>query len=232
MKKKTAPPFNRSGDTLTRHLNEVVLHQSAAIDRLRRLLTGLAAVRRNWEKREQKKIEAAEEKKFYEKLQDLQEKLAEFRTEQKKIIAQTEAFDPAKTDDWSEGEEKLLGDLAAKEAEFSQYFRAAFNDLSKLQSQDFSNSAMADEFVEMYEELQKAGDALVKRRSKSPPSPKTPPATAPKRSQTISNAGSPTPRTTSSGSPRKTAKWPTSISPTCPQNSPTSSEISSKPKRR
>ena len=164
LEKKTAPPFNRSGDTLTRHLNEVVLHQSAAIDRLRRLLTGLAAVRRNWEKREQKKIEAAEEKKFYEKLQDLQEKLAEFRTEQKKIIAQTEAFDPAKTDDWSEGEEKLLGDLAAKEAEFSQYFRAAFNDLSKLQSQDFSNSAMADEFVEMYEELQKAGDALVKKK--------------------------------------------------------------------
>ena len=132
----------------------MVLHQSAAIDRLRRLLTGLAAVRRNWEKREQKKMEAAEEKQFYEKLQELQEKLSEFRTEQKKIIAQTEAFDPAKTDDWSEGEEKLLGDLAAKEAEFSKYFRAAFNDLSKLQNQDFSNSAMADEFVEMYEELQ------------------------------------------------------------------------------
>ncbi len=164
LEKETAPPFNRSGDDLTRHLNEVVLHQSAAIDRLRRLLTGLAAVHRSWEKREQKKMEAAGEKEFYEKLQDLQEKLSEFRTEQKKIIAQTEAFDPAKTDDWSEGEEKLLGDLAAKEAEFSKYFRAAFNDLSKLQNQDFSNSAMADEFVEMYEELQKAGDALVKKK--------------------------------------------------------------------
>ena len=164
LEKQTAPPFNRSGDALTRHLNEVVLKQSRAIDELRRLLTGLAAVRRAWEKREQAGLEAAEEKQLYEQLAKVQEKLTEFRTEQKKIIAETEAFDPAKTDDWSEAEVELLGKLAAKEAEFGQYFRAAFNDLSKLQSQDFSNSAMADEFVEMYEELQKAGDALLKKK--------------------------------------------------------------------
>jgi hypothetical protein len=75
----------------------------------------------------------------------------------------TEAIDKKDPEDWTDADEKLLGDMAAKEQEYAKFFRAAFNDLSKVKNQDFSNSTMADELVEMIEELQKAGAALERK---------------------------------------------------------------------
>ena len=118
------------------------------------------------QEKEKKELLAEEEqeKEFFDKLKNVRDKLKEFMTEQKKIIAQTEAIDKKDPEDWTDAEEKLLGGLAARELDWAKFFKAAFNDLSKLQNQDFSNSAMADEFVEMYEELQTAGDALNKKK--------------------------------------------------------------------
>ena len=57
----------------------------------------------------------------------------------------------------------MLGDLATKQQDFARFFQAAFNDLSKVENQDFSNSTMADELIEMIEELQRSGAALEKK---------------------------------------------------------------------
>jgi hypothetical protein len=145
-------------------LNRILAVQTGLIKRIQELL-GIMAVDRRQEIVQKKTAkEEAEEKELYDKLKQVRAKMDEFLKSQRKIIKQTEAVDPKKADDWSEKEEKLLGDLAAKQADWAKFFKAAFNDLSKLQNQDFSNSAMADEFVEMYEELQKAGDALKKKK--------------------------------------------------------------------
>lgn len=141
-------------------INTIVLKQTALIEKLRKLLGALALRQRNEEKKKALAKENEAEKELYEQMKKLKKDLERFKTEQRKIKADTENFDPKKTDDWSEGEEKLLGDLAAKEQDWAQFFKTAFSDLSKKQNQDFSNSAMADEFVELYEELQKAGNAL------------------------------------------------------------------------
>lgn len=149
---------------LEQEINVVVSDQSILIQKIKTLL-GLIAAKEVKEK-EQKELLAEEEqqKEFFDKLKDVREKLGEFMKEQKKIITQTETIDKKDPEDWSDAEEKLLGDMAARELDWAKFFKAAFNDLSKLQNQDFSNSAMADEFVEMYEELQKAGDALNKKK--------------------------------------------------------------------
>lgn len=141
-------------------LNTIVLDQTALIDALRRLLGALALRQRQEENKKElaKSLEA--EKEFLEQLKGLKEKLERFQSEQRKVISDTEAFDPKKADDWTEKEEALLGKLAAREQEWAQLLKSAFTDLSKAENQDFSNSAMADEFSELYEELQKAGDAL------------------------------------------------------------------------
>ena len=141
-------------------INTIVLKQTALIEKLRKLLGALALRQRNEENKKALAKENEAEKELYEQMKQLKDKLERFKNEQRKIKADTENFDPKKTDDWSEGEEKLLGDLAAKEQDWAQFFKTAFSDLSKKQNQDFSNSAMADEFVELYEELQKAGNAL------------------------------------------------------------------------
>ena len=146
-------------------VNEIVLVQTSLIEQLQKLLGAMAVVKQQEVKQQEQTKDEAQEKELYDKLQQVKSKLDEFIKDQRKIIKDTEALDPKKTDDWSDKEEKLLGNLASREAEWAQFFKAAFNDLSKKQNQDFSNSAMADEFVEMYEELQKAGDALKSKKN-------------------------------------------------------------------
>jgi hypothetical protein len=152
-----------TGDPKQAGLNDVVLKQSDIVVALQQIL-GAVNYEKGLEDMEQAQREEEEQDlKLLEKLQKLKEDLTEFREEQRKILDDTDGIDKKEPEDWTEREEELLGDLAAKEQNFAKFFRAAFNDLSKLESQDFSNATMADELVEMIEELQKAGAALEKK---------------------------------------------------------------------
>ena len=155
---------DKNAVNLPLELNNVMLTQTRLIEALQELLGGLAMDREQELRRREGMRDEAREKAFYERLEQMRKKMDRFLKEQQKIITQTEAYDPKKADDWSEREEKLLGDMAVREAEWAQFFKATFNDLSKTMNQDFSNSAMADEFTEMYEELQKAGAALERKK--------------------------------------------------------------------
>ena len=151
------------GDERQAGLNEIVLKQSDIITALQRILGAVSKQKALEDLEEQRLAEDEQEQELFKKLQALKEDVSKFREEQRKILADTEAIDKKNPEDWTEDEEKLLGDLAAREQDFAKFFQAAFNDLSKLENQDFSNSTMADELVEMIEELQKAGAALEKK---------------------------------------------------------------------
>ena len=144
-------------------LNDIVLKQSDIIAALQRILGAVSSDKALDALKEQRMAEDNPDQKLREKLEALKEDLSKFKDEQKKILDDTEAIDKKQPEDWTDAEEKLLGDMAAKEQDFAKLFRAAFNDLSKVANQDFSNSTMADELVEMIEELQKAGAALEKK---------------------------------------------------------------------
>ncbi len=144
-------------------LNDVVLRQTALAHALQLLLGTLANERALDTRQQQQLAEEQQDQTFFDKLQKLKDDLAKFQEEQRRIMADTEAIDKKNPEDWTEAEEKLLGDLAARQQEWAKLFRAAFNDLSKVENQDFSNSFMADELVEMIEELQKSGAALEKK---------------------------------------------------------------------
>ena len=144
-------------------LNDVVLKQSGIVTALQRILGLISHDKVMDEQRKDQLAEENQDQKLFDKLQKLKDDLSKFKDEQRKILDNTEAIDKKDPEDWTEAEEKLLGDLAAKEQEYAKFFQAAFNDLSKVANQDFSNSTMADEMVEMVEELQKAGAALEKK---------------------------------------------------------------------
>jgi len=144
-------------------LNEVVLKQSAIVLALQRLLGAISNDKAQADLKSEQLADEKQEQKLFEKLQALKGDLDKFQAEQRKIMADTEALDKKPPEDWTDAEEKLRGDLAAKEQDFAHFFKAAFNDISKMENQDFSNSTMADELVEMTEELQKAGAALEKK---------------------------------------------------------------------
>ena len=96
-----------------------------------------------------------------DKLEDLKEKVGEFITAQKKVIQSTEELEKKAPEDLTEEDKKKLGELAKEEMDWAKYFREKFTDLSKVPDQDFSNSSLAKELNAVYQEIQKASEALV-----------------------------------------------------------------------
>lgn len=145
---------------LVKALNEVLLAQAEIVRRLQELLGEINRERLEQQAGLQQLAAENQDQKLFDALGKLKQDLETFREEQKKIQAATEALDKKKAEDWTDQDEQLLGNLAARQEDLAHFYKAAFNDLSKVQNQDFSNSQMAEELVELYEELQKAGAAL------------------------------------------------------------------------
>jgi hypothetical protein len=98
-----------------------------------------------------------------DKLKDLKDKLEAFLKQQKKVIEATENLAKKPVDDFTEKDKQLLKDLAAQEDEWSKFMADKHTDLSKLPEQDFSNSSLLRELVEVQTELKMAKDALTKK---------------------------------------------------------------------
>lgn len=144
-------------------LNGIVLKQTELVTALQRILGAVNQDKARADLQQAQLENETQDQKLVEKLEALKKDLSAFQDEQRKIMADLEAIDKKEPEDWTEAEEKLLGDLAARQQDFARFFQAAFNDLSKVENQDFSNSAMADELIEMIEELQKSGAALERK---------------------------------------------------------------------
>ena len=97
------------------------------------------------------------------KLEEAKKKLEEFLKQQKKVIEASENLAKKPTEDFSEEEQQLLKTLAKTEDDFSKFMKELATDLSKLPEQDFANSSLAKELVEIQTELKMAEDALLKK---------------------------------------------------------------------
>lgn len=95
-----------------------------------------------------------------EKLEEAKEKVKDFIQAQKKIIKSTQELEDKEPEDLTEEDKEKLGQLAKEEEDWAKYFREKFTDLSKVPDQDFSNSNLAQEFNEVFQEIQKAAEEL------------------------------------------------------------------------
>ena len=98
-----------------------------------------------------------------QKLEEIRKKLDKFLAEQKKIIEASENLAKTPVEDFSAKEEELLKRMAAAEDDWAKFMKDLHSDLSKLPEQDFANSSMAKELVEIQTELKMAEDALLKK---------------------------------------------------------------------
>ncbi|MCH2176830.1 MAG: DUF4175 domain-containing protein [Lentisphaeria bacterium] len=157
-------PKNKEAEALKQAMNEAAKKQGKLILALQRVL-GILAERQQQEEKEEDLEDDEQDLELEKAVEKLQENLSKFKEEQRKMVEQTEEIDKKDPEDWTEEEEEIIDEIAARQTDFARMFKAAFNDLSKLQNQDFSNSHMADEFIEMFEELQKAGEALNEKKT-------------------------------------------------------------------
>ncbi len=98
-----------------------------------------------------------------DKLEDLKDKLDEFKDEQKKVLAATRDLAKTPVDDLTEEDKEKLAALAAVEEKWEKFLKEAHSDLSKLPKQDFTDSKLLDELVEIYSEVEMAEGALEKK---------------------------------------------------------------------
>lgn len=98
-----------------------------------------------------------------EKLEDIRDKLEEFLKQQKQVIEASENLAKKPVEDFSEEDEQLLKKLAQTEDDLSKFMKELHSDMSKVPEQDFANSSLLQEAVEIQTELKMAEDALTKK---------------------------------------------------------------------
>ena len=97
------------------------------------------------------------------KLSELKEKLEEFIEEQKKVIKATQDLAKKPVDNFLPEDDQILKELLKTEDKWEKFLDEAFQDLSKLMEQDFSNPALLKELASIKSDVTMAKDALAKK---------------------------------------------------------------------
>ncbi|MBN1900505.1 hypothetical protein JW926_04175 [Candidatus Sumerlaeota bacterium] len=100
------------------------------------------------------------------KLRKLKEKTEEFREVQKKAIEDTQKLLNKPADSWTTEDNLKTMQLAALEDQWAKFFEDAHSDLSKLPKLVSEDTALIEDTLEVYQEVQKVPDDLL-------PKPKT-----------------------------------------------------------
>lgn len=95
---------------------------------------------------------------------DLRDLLKDFVRHQQRILEQSRTLMEQGPEDLTAEEEEILGKLAREEATWAEYFKDKLDDFSKLPLQDFADGALAEEFNEVFQEIQKAAESLYAKK--------------------------------------------------------------------
>ncbi|AKJ63386.1 DUF4175 family protein [Kiritimatiella glycovorans] len=95
---------------------------------------------------------------------DLKNDLDDFLDAQERIIDQTRTLADRGPEDLTDEEEEILGALAREEAEWAEFFHEKLTDFSKLPEQDFADSSLSQELVEIYHEVKLAAAELYEKK--------------------------------------------------------------------
>lgn len=95
-----------------------------------------------------------------EAAREIQDALLDFVKVQRRIVEQSKLLAEIMPADLTDEEQKIIGQLAREEARSAEFLNDKLNDLAKLPLQDFADGSLAQEFNEVYQEVQKAAAEL------------------------------------------------------------------------
>ena len=103
-------------------------------------------------------------------MKDLNDELPKFISEQEKILERSKTMMNKRPEDLTKDDEKILGELAREESNWSKYFEEKLTDFAKLSQQDFADPAMAKELKSVFQDVQQAaGDLYAKKTENAVP---------------------------------------------------------------
>ncbi|MEI7731695.1 MAG: hypothetical protein WCO56_19140 [Verrucomicrobiota bacterium] len=91
---------------------------------------------------------------------ELTDDLKKFMAAQEKILERSKALMDKRPEDLTDKEDKILGDMAREEGEWSKFLQEKLTDFSKLPQQDFSDGKLSKEVNEVYQEIKMASSNL------------------------------------------------------------------------
>jgi len=95
--------------------------------------------------------------------EELLQKIAEYKEEQKKTFEATRALEKKPVEDFTEADLAAIKEAQQTEAKWAKYFEEKVTDFSKLPPQDFADSAVAKELFEIWCEVKLAEDAFTRK---------------------------------------------------------------------
>ena len=138
----------------------VAVSQDKVIQALRRLLNILPdLVEKAKDELDEEDVEDFPDEEE-EATKDLLKNLKEFVRQQKKVVDTTDELAKLPVEDFTPEDEKKLEDVKTIEEKWSQFLKAKISDLSKMQEQDFANTTLLHELIEIHSEVEMAKDAL------------------------------------------------------------------------
>ena len=102
----------------------------------------------------------AREERAKEELEDLEH----FVAAEERVLEKSRTLADKGPEDLTQQEQENLGELAREEEKWAKFFEEKLTDFSKLPNQDFADSSMAEEFNQVFQEVQKAADALSQKK--------------------------------------------------------------------
>jgi len=142
----------------------------ADMDKIIKVLQAILNVTERLEAETKEKLQRDEGEDLPSEAEDMLEKLAEelrkFVKAQKAVIEASEELAKKPLEDLTEEDKKKLEEIAAIEDDWSKFMNEAYSSLSTLPEQDFTNSTLANEILEIYSEIELAKDAIKKNAVK------------------------------------------------------------------
>ena len=141
----------------SKHLPIVLSIQDTLIVRLTAVLGGLADQLRAVATTSQTPADGQRQK-----LTQLKDDLAAFALAQERILERSKTLADKSPTDLSDGDRKVLGELANEENSWAKFLESKVSDLSKNPPQDFSDGSMAVETNSVFQDMKLAADALTR----------------------------------------------------------------------
>jgi hypothetical protein len=99
-----------------------------------------------------------------ERAKQLLDDLKNFVADEERVLEKSRTLADKGPEDLSQAEKETLGELAREEGKWAKFFEEKLTDFSKLPSQDFADASLAQELNSVYQEIQKADDALSQKK--------------------------------------------------------------------
>ena len=86
-----------------------------------------------------------------------------FEAEQERLLEKSKSLADKGPEDLTQEQKDILGEMSREEEKWAKYFEEKLTDFSKLPSQDFADSSLAQELNSVYQEVQAATNAMAQK---------------------------------------------------------------------